>query len=238
MFKDNGFELSTDGMKHFFSLIDVDGSGTITFEEWCRHKEMMQRLKDRLILDAKFEILEQRRDKEMNDTRQTQNWEAVRQWCHAKDKERKLKKNRQKKQAMIKKMNEINKRKNASKGFKEWLKISLMKAKQENHYKKQVKKLKKKEKAQKKKLEERKQVEAEITFKKWKQKKDREKRQEQKIKKYEEQRAKEELRMLKEKRRLLNQGADVMLAYSLNKNIKELENLRKRPKSARMGLRI
>lgn len=43
--------------------------------------------------------------------------------------------------------------------------------------------------------------------------------------------------MLKERKRMLNQGADVMLAYSLNKNMMELESLRKRPKSARMGIR-
>lgn len=48
---------------------------TITYEEWCRRKEMMQRLKDRLIEDAKLEILEQRKMKEMNDTKEIKNWE-------------------------------------------------------------------------------------------------------------------------------------------------------------------
>lgn len=49
---------------------------TMTFEQWCRQKEMMQRLKDKLVEDAKLEILEQRKEQEMNDTKQTQNWEV------------------------------------------------------------------------------------------------------------------------------------------------------------------
>lgn len=49
---------------------------TMTYEQWCRKKEMMQRLKDRLIEDAKLEILEHRKMKEMNDTKEIQNWET------------------------------------------------------------------------------------------------------------------------------------------------------------------
>lgn len=45
---------------------------SITFEQWCRQKEMMQRLKDQLIEDAKMEILESRK---LNDTKEIQNWE-------------------------------------------------------------------------------------------------------------------------------------------------------------------
>jgi len=48
---------------------------TVTFEKWCRQKEMMQRLKDKLIEDAKLEILEQTKMDEMNDTKEIQNWE-------------------------------------------------------------------------------------------------------------------------------------------------------------------
>jgi hypothetical protein len=33
---------------------------TVTFEQWWRQKEMMQRLKDKLVEDAKLEILEQK----------------------------------------------------------------------------------------------------------------------------------------------------------------------------------
>lgn len=62
-------------------------------------------------------------------------------------------------------------------------------------------------------------------------------RQKRKIKKYDELREQEELFYLQNKRRLFNQGGDVMLAYSLNKNIRELEKLRRRPKSARLGIR-
>ena len=62
-------------------------------------------------------------------------------------------------------------------------------------------------------------------------------RQKRKIKKLDELREQEELFYLQNKRRLFNQGGDVMLAYSLNKNIRELEKLRRRPKSARLGIR-
>lgn len=95
-----------------------------------------------------------------------------------------------------------------------------------------------KNKKEQKKYEERKKIEAEISFKKWKLKKNREQKHEKKVQKYRELQEQEQLMMLKEKKRMLNQGADVMLAYSLNKNIRDIEGLRKRPKSARMGLRI
>ena len=45
----------------------------------------------------------------------------------------------------------------------------------------------------------------------------------------------EQLMMLKHQRKMINKAGDVMLAYSLNKSIKELENIRRRPKSERMG---
>lgn len=45
---------------------------TISFEQWCKRKEMMQRLKDRLIEDAKMELLEERK---LNDTKELKNWE-------------------------------------------------------------------------------------------------------------------------------------------------------------------
>jgi hypothetical protein len=48
---------------------------TITFDQWCKQKEMMQRLKDQLIVDAKMEILENMREKEHNDTKSHENFE-------------------------------------------------------------------------------------------------------------------------------------------------------------------
>jgi hypothetical protein len=101
-----------------------------------------------------------------------------------------------------------------------------------------LKKQKKYEKREKRRIEERKKVEAEITFKRWKMQKDKETREGRKIKKLEDWREKEQLLLLREQKRMLNQGGDVMLAYSLNKNIREIEKLRKRPKSARMGIRV
>jgi hypothetical protein len=138
---------------------------------------------------------------------------------------------------MIERMKEHNRRENASKGFRGWLKNSLKEAKKESYVKMQIKKLKKKQKKEKLILEERKKIEAEICFKRWKLKKQRESKQERRITKYQELKEQERLYRLKDQKKRLNQGADVMLAYSLNKNIRQLENLKKRPKSARMAIR-
>ena len=100
------------------------------------------------------------------------------------------------------------------------------------------KKQKKMEKREKKRYEQRQKVEADITFKRWKMQKDKQIREERKIKNLEQWREREQLLLLHEQKRMLHRGGDVLLAYSLNKNIKELESLKKRPKSARMGLRL
>lgn len=48
---------------------------SIPFEKWCKQKEMMQRLKDKLVEDAKLEILEQQKMKsELNETKEIKNW--------------------------------------------------------------------------------------------------------------------------------------------------------------------
>jgi hypothetical protein len=138
---------------------------------------------------------------------------------------------------MMEKMKEMRKRQNASKGYKEWLKMSLVKAKQEHYVKKQMRKIEKKQKKEQQKIEERKKVEAEIQFKQWKLKKTRQERHERRVNQLKKLREEEQMMMLRERKRMMNQGADVMLAYSLNKNMIELESMRKRPKSARMGLR-
>lgn len=83
----------------------------------------------------------------------------------------------------MEKMKEMRKRQNASKGYKEWLKMSLVKAKQEHYVKKQMRKMEKKQKKEQQKFEERKRVEAEIQFKQWKLKKTRQERQERRVKK-------------------------------------------------------
>ena len=51
---------------------------TMSFTQWCKQKEMMQRLKDQLIDDAKIEILENMHEKEHNDTKSHQNFESFR----------------------------------------------------------------------------------------------------------------------------------------------------------------
>lgn len=85
--------------------------------------------------------------------------------------------------------------------------------------------------------------------------KDRQIKQEKRIKKLEELREREELIMMRDNHRMINHGGDglrklhilkskanndqtCMLAYSLNKNMRELDRYKKRPKSARLGLRV
>lgn len=57
---------------------------------------------------------------------------------------------------MVSKMKEMRKRENANKGFKEWLKMSLMKARHDNYVKKKIKKIEKQNKKEQKRYEEQK----------------------------------------------------------------------------------
>ena len=114
---------------------------------------MMQRLKDKLVEDAKLEILQQITEKQMDETKQTKSSSyfsnysflisIIEEWCKAKDKEQRMKRRFKKRKEMMEKMKEIRKRQNANKGFKEWLKTNLFKAKQENKFKQTYKKEKK-----------------------------------------------------------------------------------------------
>lgn len=75
-----------------------------------------------------------------------------------------------------------------------------------------------KEKIEKQKFLERKKVEAEISFKKWVLKKDRERKQEKKYTKLKEIHEKEHQMFLKEKKKVMSLDTDVMLAYSSLRN--------------------
>lgn len=77
-------------------------------------------------------------------------------WAHSKNKQQRVKKLERKREKMIKQMNKIRKQEMADKGFKTWLKMSLLKAKQENNYKRVMKKQKKLEKQEQRRLQERK----------------------------------------------------------------------------------
>lgn len=92
------------------SLDDANASvpslQSLTFEQWCKSKEMVQRLKDKLIEDAKFELLAEVRQQQLNNTRQSKTEEyfskpfsyifAVEEWCHAKDREIRMKRKQSK----------------------------------------------------------------------------------------------------------------------------------------------
>ena len=62
-------------------------------------------------------------------------------WAKAKDKEIKVKKLESKRERMIKHMHKVRKQEMADKGFKSWLKMSLMKAKQVSSFDYQLPKL-------------------------------------------------------------------------------------------------
>lgn len=53
--------------KHFLDdpNVSIQSVRSITFEEWCKKKEIMQRLKDKLVEDAKLKIFEQMQVKEV-----------------------------------------------------------------------------------------------------------------------------------------------------------------------------
>lgn len=92
-------------------------------------------------------------------------YQSFKHWSIVKDKENRVKRLESKREKMIKQMTEIRKQENADKGFRTWLKMSLLKAKQEKQYKKQLKLQKKREKLLKQQNEEQKRIEAEINFK-------------------------------------------------------------------------
>ncbi|CAI2382902.1 unnamed protein product [Moneuplotes crassus] len=213
--------------------ISIQSVRSVTFEQWCKKKEIMQRLKDKLIQDEKMKILEQKKMKnDFNETKQFNNWKCFKEWCKTKDRQARTKKKKQKKQKLEKKLFKLQKQENASRGFREWLKESLKESKRAQHTKKRKKPKKstEEEEAQKK-------IQNSICYKEWKMKKIREERKEKREKKIKSQHDKEQLMFLKQQRRLINRAGDVMLAYSLNKSIRDLENIRRRPKSARNGLR-
>ena len=57
--------------------MSIQSVRNITFEQWWKKKEIMQRLKDKLIEDAKMQIYEQMQMKdELNETKQMQNWKV------------------------------------------------------------------------------------------------------------------------------------------------------------------
>ena len=98
--------------------MSIQSVRNITFEQWWKKKEIMQRLKDKLIEDAKMQIYEQMQMKdEFNETKQMQNWKVyskflisffscllefkfsdkfkiIEDWWKSKDKETRIKKKR------------------------------------------------------------------------------------------------------------------------------------------------
>ncbi|CDW72040.1 UNKNOWN [Stylonychia lemnae] len=213
------------------SVIGEKSAMAVSHEEWMRRKQHEVQLKEQLIIEAKKDMLEQLRRKQAEEQLKREEKElALMQWEERKRQEEDLKKQEQMLKERDEKLHKQRKQIASYQCFKEWLKQSLIKQREEM--------LKKKiEDQQKKELEEREKkakanmkVMAKIAYKEWKEKKADENRQQRKKDK------------LERRNRLINGEVDgdypggnhkkgeVMLAYGLNKNLKKI---RERPKSAK-----
>ena len=111
------------------------------FDEWCQRKEMEQWLKEQMIIDTKLEMLwqmeddpqlHQAEDSELIRSPKLTNEEKhnkVKKWMKQKKKEAVKKKQEKWHKKKMDKIREITKKEVAQRGYKEWLKKSIIKAK-------------------------------------------------------------------------------------------------------------
>jgi len=136
------------------------------------------------------------------------------------------------------------KQETAYKVFKDWLKQSLLKQRDE-HVEKRYRDQEKREiEERERKAAANKKIMARIAYKEWKERKLEEDRQQRKLERIErrerligdQQRYSSNAEAIEKLRRAnaqMNGGGEVMLAYGLNKNLKKLKSGGKRPKSAK-----
>ena len=126
--------------------------------------------------------------------------------------------------------------------FKQWLKHSLIKQQRDQYQKKIEDHEKRVEEEEKKKAKESMKIMAKIAYKEWKERKTEEARHKKKLDKMEQRRQKMEAQEIKMARRQMvmemqrrqGGGGQILLAYGLNKNLKQLDMQNKnRAKSAR-----
>jgi len=87
-----GIHLSNEKLFLEDPNMSIQSVKSISYEEWCKKKEIMQRLKDKLVEDAKLNVYEQMQMKDgLNETRKSWNWKWFKNWWKSKDKELKLK---------------------------------------------------------------------------------------------------------------------------------------------------
>ena len=197
----------------------------ISHEEWIRRKEHETKLKQQLILEAKKDMIEQMKVKQIEEEQKRQEKHlAMVQWEERKKQEeyqKKLEKYHKEEKERIQKQ---IKQEHSYKVFKDWLKRSLIKQREEILQKKIKDQQKREMEEKEKKAKANMKVMAKIAYKEWKENKREEERQRAKIER------------LERRQRMMEDGQDdrqkgeVLLAYGLNKNLKKFQQ---RPKSAK-----
>lgn len=138
----------------------------LTYEEWFRWKEVERRLKDRLLEDA---IISCKQIKEEDISRKEEAKEIkkkiVDEWMKQKEKEFKQVKKIEKQHKTAENRKRKMKKEHAEKAFKEWLKISLIKGKEDVKKKRREKHRKIIEKEKEKRIKAKNKIEAEIWYK-------------------------------------------------------------------------
>lgn len=141
----------------------------------------------------------------------------------------------------IERLKKLKKQEESHQKFKHWLKDSIVKQQRDLYMKKLANHEKRCDEEEKRKLKDENEVMAKIAYKVWKEKKTEEARNIKKIKKMEKRRVQleaEEARMAR--RQMVDEikrnkgGNQILLAYGLNKNLKQLQaNAKPRAKSAK-----
>ena len=131
----------------------------------------------------------------------------------------------------VERLNKLKRQEESHQQFKNWLKDSIVKQQRDIYIKKLNAHEKRRDEIEKKKLKDENEVMAKIAYKVWKEKKTEEARNQKKLEKMEKQRARmeaEEVRMarrqmVEEIKRKQGGGGQILLAYGLNKNLKQLQ---------------
>lgn len=227
------------------SQIGERSAAAISHEEWMRRKEHETKLKEQLIKEEKRDVLEEvRKAQAAEEVRRQEKHHRMMEWEDQKRLEEERRRYEKYQKEELERLRKHTQKDAAYRVFKEWLKQSLLKQRDETIEKKFRDKQKKDEEDREKKAEANKRIMARIAYKEWKEKK----QEEERIKRKAERQMQREqimnngafqygdrIQHLRRQNAILNPSMHhsengVMLAYGLNKNLKKL---RDRPKSAK-----
>ncbi len=228
------------------SQIGERSAAAISHEEWMRRKEHETKLKEQLIREEKRDVLEEvRKAQAAEEVRRQEKHHRMMEWEDQKRLEEERKRYEKYQKEELERLRKHTQKDAAYRVFKEWLKQSLLKQRDETIDKKFRDKQKKDEEDREKKAQANKRIMARIAYKEWKEKKQEEERLKRKV---ERQMQREQImtngglqgygdriQQLRRQNAIINPSTynsenGVMLAYGLNKNLKKL---RDRPKSAK-----